>query len=189
MRELILASASPRRRELLAAAGFSFKICNANVIENEDPDGDPQKAVADNARAKALAVAQKNPNAVVLGADTTVAVGKRVLNKPADMNEAVKMLKELSGKTHTVYTGFCIVCGQRKLLREEIVACNVTFKQIDDATIARYFERVNPLDKAGAYGIQESRELIIESYDEPLSNIIGLPIEIVKEILEEELQK
>lgn len=183
MREFILASASPRRRELLAAAGFNFKICTADIVEDEDPNGDPQKAVAYNAREKALAVAKQFPDAIVLGADTTVALGNVVLNKPADMNEAHAMLKKLGGNTHTVYTGVCIVCKATQLCDERIVACNVTFKPLDDNTICEYFKHVNPLDKAGAYGAQEARELIIDHYDEPLSNIIGLPIEIIAPIL------
>lgn len=178
-REFILASASPRRRELLEAAGFNFKIVAANVVENEDPNGDPQKAVAENARAKALAVAEKFPEAVILGADTTVALGNEVLNKPANMDEARAMLKKLGGNTHTVYTGTCICCKKTGRLDERITACNVTFKTLDDETITRYFSIVNPLDKAGAYGAQEARELIIARFDEPLSNIIGLPVEII----------
>ncbi len=177
----ILASASPRRRELLAKAGFSFEAQVANVDEDEDPRGDPKKAVAHNARIKALAVAAKNPGALVLGADTTVALGGRVFNKPADLAEAREMLKTLAGKTHTVYTGVCLADATNGVLVEKIFASRVTFKPLSDATISLYFKIVNPLDKAGAYGIQEGRDLIVEKYDEPLSNIMGLPVEKIRD--------
>src|SRR5574344_2072724 len=100
MRKFILASASPRRRELLEKAGFRFETRTADVVEDEDPDGDPRAAVAHNARIKALAVARENPDALVLGADTTVAFGGRVFNKPADLAEARAMLKTLGGNVH-----------------------------------------------------------------------------------------
>lgn len=179
MMKFILASASPRRRELLAKAGFQFEVQTADVVENEDPDGDPRKAVVHNAYIKAAAVAEKNPDALVLGADTTVAFGGKVFNKPANLDEARSMLRTLGGNTHTVYTGVCLIHLNSGICERSIYACNVTFKPLDDATIDLYFKIVNPLDKAGAYGIQEGRELIIEAYDEPLSNIMGLPAEII----------
>lgn len=177
MKKLILASASPRRRELLADAGFSFDIQTSNVPENEDPHGNPREMVLENALAKARAVATKNPDALVLGADTTVALGDRVLNKPASLAEAREMLLALGGNTHTVFTGVALVCAGTDLCETHLVACDVTFKPLEDETISRYFEICNPLDKAGAYGIQNGGELIVARYDEPLSNIIGLPVE------------
>lgn len=177
MKKLILASASPRRRELLENAGFPFEIQTSDVPENEDPYGNPREMVLENALAKARAVAEKNPDAIVLGADTTVALGNRVLNKPANLAEAREMLLSLSGETHTVFTGVAIVCAGTYLCETHLVACNVTFKPLDEEIISRYFEHCNPLDKAGAYGIQDGGELIVERYDEPLSNIIGLPVE------------
>lgn len=177
--KFILASASPRRRELLAKAGFQFEVQTANVVEDENPDGDPKAAVLHNARIKAEAVAEQNPDALVLGADTTVALDGRVFNKPENIEEAFSMLRALSGKTHTVYTGVCFIGRDAGICEEQIFACNVTFKTLDDATIALYFKIVNPLDKAGAYGIQEGRDLIVAAYEEPLSNIIGLPVELL----------
>lgn len=179
MMKFILASASPRRRELLAKAGFQFEVQTADVVEDENPDGNPREAVAHNARIKALAVAEKNPDALVLGSDTTVAFGGKVFNKPANLDEAREMLKTLGGNTHTVYTGVCLIHKKSGLCEENVYSCNVTFKPLDDAIVDLYFKIVNPLDKAGAYGIQEGRELIIEAYDEPLSNIMGLPVELI----------
>lgn len=186
--KLILASASPRRRELLAKAGFQFEARTANVVEDENPDGDPRAAVAHNARIKAEAVAAENPDALVLGADTTVALNGRVFNKPENLDEAFSMLRTLGGNTHTVYTGVCLIGRSAGICEEKVFACNVRFKPLDDATIELYFKIVNPLDKAGAYGIQEGRELIVESYEEPLSNIIGLPVELIAPRLKELLK-
>lgn len=183
--KFILASASPRRRELLAKAGFRFEVKTAEVVEDENPDGDPRLAVAHNAKIKAEAVAAQNPDALVLGADTTVALGGKVFNKPESLDAARAMLRALSGKTHTVYTGVCLVGVAAGIREEKVFSCNVTFKNLDDSTIERYFKIVNPLDKAGAYGIQEGRDLIVAAYDEPLSNIIGLPVELIAPRLRE----
>jgi septum formation protein len=180
----ILASASPRRRELLARHGFFPEILPADVIEHEAPDSDPREMVLHNAALKARYLAHLHPEALVLGADTTVALEDVVLNKPADLAAARAMLHRLSGREHTVFTGVAFV--RRAILLEELhcVTCRVRFKVLSDSVISEYFRIVNPLDKAGAYGIQEGRELIIESYEEPLSNIMGLPVEFVAKRLE-----
>lgn len=141
--------------------------------------------VVENALAKARAVAEKRPEALVLGADTTVALGGRVFNKPANLDEAREMLRALGGKTHTVFTGTAFVRKNAEIEETRIVACRVRFKPLDDDTISRYFKIVNPLDKAGAYGIQSGRDIIVESYEEPLSNIVGLPAEILAPRLRE----
>jgi len=197
---LILASASPRRRELLSATGFDFSVETSNVSEDENPLGDPREMSLGNALAKARAVATKNIGALVLGADTVVALGKRVFNKPENLEEAREMLKALSGREHTVFTGVALVrfgsknCGNSVPASDDFcemrsVACRVKFKRLDDATISRYFAHVNPLDKAGAYGIQDERELIVESWDEPMSNIVGLPVEIIAPRIRDLLKK
>ena len=193
MKKLILASASPRRRELLSAAGFEFSVVTSNVTEDENPSGDPRAMALGNASAKARAVALKNLGALVLGADTVVALGGRVFNKPENLNAAREMLRALSGREHTVFTGVAFASADARdaekiFLETHVVACRVKFRALDDATISRYFSRVNPLDKAGAYGIQEARELIIESWDEPMSAIVGLPVEIIAPRLRELLR-
>ena len=184
MRKLILASASPRRRELLAAAGFRFEVRVSAVAENEDPAGDPREMSAGNALAKACAVAAENPGALVLGADTVVALGNRVFNKPADLAEAREMLRALGGNEHggnehEVFTGVAFVCAAAGLRETRVISCRVKFRPLDETAISRYFEIVDPLDKAGAYGIQSGRDLIVESYEEPLSCIVGLPVEVI----------
>ncbi len=185
MKKLILASASPRRRELLSAAGFFFEVKTAHVAENEDPAGDPREMALENALAKARAVAAENPDAIVLGADTTVALGARVFNKPENLGAAREMLRALGGNVHTVFTGTALVCAGTGFCETRVVACRVKFKPLDDETISRYFRLVNPLDKAGGYGIQEGRELIVEAYEEPMSGIVGLPVEILAPRLRE----
>lgn len=177
---LILASASPRRRELLDRAGLPHLVVPADVTEHEDPASCPDAMVRHNAALKARAVAASHPGDLVLAADTTVALGDTVLNKPADLAEARAMLRKLSGRTHTVYTGVTLRIAAEGFEETHVVTCGVTFRELDEATITRYFALVNPLDKAGAYGIQEGRELIIARHDEPLANIMGLPVEFVR---------
>ncbi|MDE3083697.1 MAG: septum formation protein Maf [Verrucomicrobiota bacterium] len=180
---LILASASPRRRELLAGMGLKFEVIAAGVTEHEAADADPRAMVAHNAALKAEWVAARHPDAFVLGADTTVFIDGTVLNKPRDLAEARAMLKRLAGRTHTVFTGLALRRNREKLRLDDGVTSEVTFKPFNDATIDAYFCIVDPLDKAGAYGIQEGRELIIAGWRGSFSNIMGLPVEETKQIL------
>jgi septum formation protein len=180
---LILASASPRRRELLAQLGVPFDVIPAEVTEHEDPAAEPRAMVAGNAALKADWVAERNPDAIVLGADTTVFVGQTVLNKPRDLAEAKAMLRMLSGTTHIVFTGLAVRRARDGLRLDDGASSEVTFKQLDDPTIECYLAQVHVLDKAGAYGIQEYPELIVERFSGSLTNIVGLPIETTKQIL------
>ncbi len=175
----ILASASPRRRELLEKHGLSPEIIPAGVIEHEDPNSCPREMVRHNATLKAREVAGRFPDALVLGADTTVAIDDVVLNKPADLADARAMLKKLSGREHTVFTGVCLAWKNAGLEEYFCETSRVVFNRLSDNDITRYFSRVNPLDKAGVYGIQEGRDIIIARFDEPVSNIMGLPAERV----------
>ena len=179
--QLCLASQSPRRRELLGRLGLPFRVEAAAVEEWEAADADPVALVGHNAAAKAEALRVRYPTEVILAADTTVALGDKVLNKPADLSEARGMLRQLSGQTHTVYTVVALRWAER---RQDFVAeSRVTFRSLDEATITAYFAQVNPLDKAGAYGIQEGRALIIAGWEGSLSNIMGLPVRRVSEAL------
>ena len=178
--ELILASASPRRSELLKRIGLSFKTCPANVHELDNAAGGPEEMVAVNARLKAQAVANDYPNALILGSDTTVALGETILNKPVDMERARAMLRQLSGRVHQVYTAVSLYWKRGDFHDSFVESGNVHFKQLDDAAIDAYFERVNPLDKAGAYGIQSGRELIIESVEGSVETVMGLPIQALQ---------
>ena len=180
---LILASASPRRRELLAGLGVPFEVMPAEVVEHESPDSDPREMVRHNAAIKAEWVAARRPEALVLGADTTVFIDGVVLNKPRDVAAARAMLGRLSGCTHTVYTGLAVRRQRDRLAIDGGVASEVTFKSLDAAVIARYLSLVNPLDKAGAYAIQEETDLIIAGWRGSFTNIVGLPVEETKQIL------
>jgi septum formation protein len=180
---LILASASPRRRELLAGLGVAFEVMPADITEHEEPDSDPRQMVRHNAALKADWVAARRPEAVVLGADTIVCIDHRVLNKPRDLAEARAMLRQLSGRTHLVCTGLAVRRVRDGLALDAVVDSAVTFKPIDDAIIDRYIAQVNPLDKAGAYAIQESSDLIIAKWSGSYTNIVGLPVEETKQIL------
>jgi septum formation protein len=180
---LILASASPRRRELLAQAGIPFTVVVADVVEHEAEDADPREMVRHNAALKADWVAARNPGATVLGADTTVFIENTVLNKPRDGVEARAMLRRLSGRVHTVFTGLAVRRLADGLKLEQGVASEVTFKPLDEATIELYLSRVHTLDKAGGYAIQEETDLLVAGYTGSLTNIVGLPVEEMKQLL------
>ena len=180
---LILASASPRRRELLTQLGVAFDVVVAEVTEHEEASTDPRVMVAHNAALKADWVAARHPRAVVLGADTTVFIAGTALNKPRDGTEARAMLRRLSGRTHTVFTGLAVRRAEDGLRIDEGVATEVTFKVLDEAVIETYLARVNTLDKAGGYAIQEHGDLIVAGQRGSLTNVIGLPIESTKQIL------
>lgn len=179
----LLASASPRRTELLRSAGIPHAIEVAAVTEHEDPRTDPREMVLHNARLKAAAVARLRPDALVLGADTTVALGDRALNKPADLAESRAMLRRLSGREHVVHTGVCLLCPALGIDEAHDVTAWVRFRPLSEEDITRYQAMVNTLDKAGAYGIQEGREIIIDAFQAPISTIMGLPVEFVRERL------
>lgn len=182
--KFILASQSPRRRELLDRIGARFEVLPAEVEEFEEGHGDPEGMVRHNAQLKAAWVADQHPSRYVLGSDTTVHIDGRVLAKPVDLDDARRMLRTLGGRTHFVYTGFALICRDRELEVVDGARSEVTFKPLDDATIDAYFKIVNPLDKAGAYGIQDGTELIIASFVGSHSNIMGLPLDETKALLE-----
>jgi len=172
---IILASGSPRRRELLEKAGLAFEVIPSPAEEIHDASMSPGALCEENARLKAAAIARENPGASVIGADTLVFLAGQPLGKPVDLAEATAMLSALSGRTHEVRTGVCVIepDGHTHTFHE---TTHVTFRQLDEAAIRAYHALVNPLDKAGAYGIQEHGECIIESIDGPFDNVMGLPV-------------
>lgn len=180
---LILASASPRRRKLLASLGVAFDVIPADVTEHEAPDADPREMVLHNAALKADWVAARHPDATVIGADTTVFIDRTVLNKPRDAAEARAMLRMLRGRTHTVFTGLAVRRQRDGLKLDRGVASEVTFKPFDDATLELYLSRVHTLDKAGGYAIQEHGDLIVAGFTGSLTNIVGLPLDEMKQLL------
>ncbi len=172
---LILASQSPRRRELLAREGLTFRIEVRETAELHDASLAPEVLCACNAAAKAEAVAVDFPQDTVIGADTLVFLSGEPLGKPADAAEAAAMLRRLQGRSHQVCTAVAVILpgGER---RDFVESTEVRFRPLDEAAIARYLEAVHVLDKAGAYAIQEHGEMIIESISGDLDNVIGLPV-------------
>ncbi|MDF1861768.1 MAG: Maf family protein [Verrucomicrobiales bacterium] len=186
MTDLILASGSPRRKDLLAEAGFDFHVVVPEVEENEDVSVSIRRLTQENAELKAAAVAHLYPHSVVIAADTLVLVGERVLTKPVDREEATEMLSSLNGKSHQVFTAFSILHRQSGRSVAETVTTDVHFKNLSTAEMAAYHERINPMDKAGAYAAQEHGELIIDRFEGSMTNVIGLPMVEVIEVLEAE---
>ena len=181
----ILGSGSPRRRELLKEIMDDFMVVVSDAVEIKfHPDG-PLSLVQENARLKAEAVAQLHPRSWVLGADTLVALGEKVLGKPKDLAEARSMLELLSGQTHEVSTGLCLINLASSFNQTRVETSRVTFKNFDDRVINKYFEVVDPLDKAGGYAIQTNPELIVENFEGSHSNVIGLPVEMLDQWLSE----
>jgi len=177
-RPLVLASASPRRVELLRGVGFTFEILVPQVEEAHDATLTPADLTVENARRKALEGSRQRPGALVLGADTLVYVDGDPLGKPADMDEALAMVRRLSGRTHEVCTGVAFACDGR-IEHELHVITHVTFKPLNDALIRDYHSKVTPLDKAGAYGIQAFTDMILARMDGSFTNVVGLPVDEV----------
>ena len=174
MARFILASASPRRKQLLEQAGYAFEIVVSDADESLPAGITPEKAVQLNAARKAQAVAETNPGAVVLGCDTVVAIDGEILGKPGDEAEAKRMLRRLSGNTHTVYSGVCITDGKKETVFA--VATDVTFYALSARTIDAYAATKEPMDKAGAYGIQGLGCVLVKEISGDYSNVVGLPL-------------
>jgi len=183
MRRLVLASASPRRRELLAQAGFSFEVNPAHVNEDVRQDEDPLAYVVRLARDKAQAVYQQldDVEAVVLGADTTVTLDGHILAKPEDEADAARMLRQLSGRTHRVITGVAIATKLGTEVAAEVTG--VQFLTLTDEEIAAYIATGEPMDKAGAYGIQGYAAKWIPRVEGCYFNVVGLPLALASTML------
>lgn len=175
--EIILASSSPRRRELLKQIGIRFTIIPPDIDETQLPDESPEAFVQRLSRQKAAQIADVHPESLVLGSDTIVLLDGEVLGKPRDADEAVATLRRLSGKTHTVLTGYALL---RRSDRTEIVGmgqADVRFRELDDDEIDSYVAGGSPMDKAGSYGIQEDLGAVfIESIAGDYYTIVGLPV-------------
>lgn len=181
---LILASASPRRAQLLRDLGVTFRVVPSQVAELHPAELTAVEVCQINAYRKARSVSKHSPDTLVLAADTLVCRGTRLFGKPANLEEAHEMLRELQGTTHQVVTALCLM----NLRRHRRTVCSestyVTFRSLDAAGIRRYLSQVNPLDKAGGYAIQEHGELIIERISGSYSNVVGLPVERLRRALD-----
>ncbi len=174
---IILASTSPRRIEILERLGLSFKAISPTFDESSYRIINPLHIPVEFAYKKAISINKDYPNDLVIGFDTIVLHRGKVLGKPESPDEAVEFLKRMSGTTHEVITGVSIVCKTNNIICNFTDISRVKFKILTRATILKYFEKVNPLDKAGAYAIQEYGDMIIEKFHGSMDNIIGLPTE------------
>ena len=170
----VLASQSPRRRELLSMLGLRFEIMTADIDETMDLSIGVEDAVAQVCRRKAEAVGAKCPGKLIVAADTIVVVDGKVLGKPHSEDEAFSMLKSLSGRSHTVMTAFCLY--RDGAVKTHVEKTDLRFKPLSDAEIRGYIATGSPMDKAGAYGIQDGAAVFVESLQGDYYNVVGLPL-------------
>ncbi len=186
--KLILASASPRRAEILTAVGWEFEKHAADIDETELPDENPADYVRRLAREKAASVAENYKNALILGADTTVVIENQIIGKPKDLDDAGKMLRMLSGNWHEVLTGVALVrvSAGKSETKVDLQKTRVKFAKLSDAEIEFLIERGEPLDKAGAYAVQAQAALFIERIEGDYWNVVGLPVNLVYQLVSRE---
>jgi len=180
--QLILASASPRRAELLRALDIEFEVVSSDAAEVHDEQLTAWEMALINSCRKARVVAKKFPDALVIGADTLVYLDRetQLFGKPADLADAQRMLGELQGKTHAVITGVCLLHLRTHRQRTFADWTDVSFHPLSTRQIRDYLSLMNPLDKAGAYAIQEHGERIVEKISGSYSNVVGLPVEMLR---------
>ena len=183
---LILASKSPRRSYLLEQAGLTFTVIPSSFDENSVSLSSPETYVKVLAEAKAADVSKAYPESWVIGADTIVVINGTILGKPDSKEQARTMLKHLSGKTHQVYTGYCICCRAKKRSFSNTVKTDVFFKNLADNEIEWYINTSEPFDKAGAYAIQGLGTFIVKSIKGSYTNVVGLPVcEVIEFLIQE----
>ena len=173
-RRLVLASASPRRADILRAAGYRFEVATSGVVERIDPESDPCEIAVSVAREKALTVHRRAPESVVIGADTVVVSGGELLGKPASKEAARRMLSKLRGRRHRVITGVCVASGGA--VRAAFESTEVSFRSYASHEIDDYLATGLPFDRAGAYGIQDEPFSPVDAYDGCYLNVVGLPM-------------
>jgi len=185
MSRLLLASASPRRIRLLREAGFNPEVLPSQIVETQADFLTPAERALFNAIRKGMVIAVEHPDDIVLSADTIVTLDGSVFGKPADLEEAFRMLKLLVGKTHEVITAVAVMHLNKERTRVGTERTAVKFRSLADSEIREYLEITGPLDKAGAYAAQESPDRIIESVTGSFTNVVGLPMELTIPILAE----
>ena len=178
---LVLASASPRRHKILTAMGLVFEFVVSAVEEVHWLD-DPKGTVRENAARKCMWASERQPDVTVIAADTVVVLDGKAIGKPKSRQEAAAMLRSSSGRTQTVYTGLAMGC-RRQLLEQSVTKSLVHFRDLTDAAIEQYFQRVDPLDKAGGYDIDQHSDSIIRGYEGSWTNIMGLPQGVLEQWL------
>ena len=183
-RHLVLASGSPRRREMLGNLGLTFLVDPSDAEENVDGSLEPREAARELARRKARDGATRHPGSFVIAADTLVTLDGRLYGKPADAGDATRMLRELSGREHEVVTAVCVAHGESGLVLDRAVSTRVRFRALDTDEIRRYVESGEPFGKAGAYAIQGRGGLLVAGIDGDYTNVVGLPIGDTLDLLE-----
>ena len=187
MKKIILASASPRRKDILNEVGIKPLVITSMVDESVIEGLSPEKAVMELALLKGAAVAKMvEEDAVVIGADTVVVLDGEILGKPESMDEATQMLKKLSGKWHSVLTGYCVIDAKSGEACAKYEETKVKFRELDNGEINRYVNSHEPMDKAGSYGIQGKGRLFVEKIDGDYFNVVGLPVCALGKMLKSE---
>ena len=182
--QLILASQSPRRRYLLKQAGLTFAVIPSTFDEDSVLLANPADYVKTLAEAKADEVARKYPDSWVIGADTIVTIGHAILGKPVDPREARQMLERLSGQSHLVYTGYAIVCRNKRTVVSDTIKTDVQFKDLTKNEIDWYIQTGEPFDKAGAYAIQGMGTFLVRRIHGSYTNVVGLPVcEVIETLI------
>jgi septum formation protein len=179
----ILASQSPRRRELLASIGLTFDVMPSDVPEVHQPGESPEEYVARLSRDKAAAIAARDGNAWIIAADTTVLLGEELLEKPAGEDDAKRMLAAIAGRTHIVYTGVTLQNAGRGWRDTRVAESEVRMLPLDARDIAWYVSTGEPLDKAGAYAVQGIGAMFIDSIHGSYTNVVGLPLALLFQML------
>ena len=174
--KFILASASPRRRELLASINLDFEVIPSHIPEVRGEGESPEEYVARLSREKAAAIAEKHPADWIIAADTTVLLGDQLLEKPADAGDAARMLATIAGKTHTVYTGVTLLNLAQNWRDTRVAESEVRMLPLDAREIEWYVATGEPLDKAGAYAVQGTGAMFIDSIHGSYTNVVGLPL-------------
>ncbi len=175
-KRLILASSSPRRAQLLKLIGLEFEIIDSKLNERDEVYTVPEVQVLELAEKKARKVAENISDGIIVGADTIVVLNNQMLGKPQTTNEARAMLRKLSGKTHTVYTGLAIIDKPSENIISDYERTLVTFRALNDREIAQYVQTRSPMDKAGAYGIQDQSAVFVTKIDGCFYNVMGFPL-------------
>ncbi|KPL04487.1 MAG: hypothetical protein AMJ90_00660 [candidate division Zixibacteria bacterium SM23_73_2] len=183
--KLILASSSPRRKQILRREGFEFEVLIPRHVEVKDISSDPVSHVLRLSKEKAESVLDKVKGGLILGADTIVVLEGKILGKPKDKDEAFLILNRLSGKTHQVYTGITLIHKETGKNRSDYDCTRVKFNQLKKEEILNYIATGEPMDKAGAYGIQGMGGFLVEGIQGELDNVIGLPVKSLKRLLVE----
>lgn len=181
--KFILASSSPRRRELLTMIGLDFEVIPSHVPEVHQPGEVPEEYVARLSRDKANAIAREHPDRWVIAADTTVFYGEELLEKPVDKADAERMLAIIAGRTHVVYTGVTLVNASRDWRDTRVTESEVRMLPMSESDIAWYVQTGEPLDKAGAYAVQGVGSMFIESVHGNYTNVVGLPLATLFQML------